>query len=73
MCETKAVLVSLSSTLLVTASLCKNRAHIEKSGGHNEMKTQNPCESEYKKYWLKGGECYYLVDENIPGCKGPLL
>ena len=34
---------------------------------NSENKTQCPCENEYKKYWLKGGKCCYLVDESIVG------
>ena len=30
---------------------------------HSENKNQSPCEKEYKKYSLKGGDCHYLVDE----------
>ena len=32
------------------------------------MKLQNPYENEYKKFCLNGGECYYLIDEDIVGC-----
>ena len=36
-------------------------------GQYSEMKIQNPCENEYTKYCLNGGECYYLIDETIVG------
>ena len=69
MCETKAVVVSISSILLVEANFCIYEAHTEnKLGHHSKSIGQGPCENEYKKYCLNGGECYYLVDENIVGC-----
>ena len=69
MCETKAVVVPISLILLVAASLCINQAHTEnRVGPHSKMKSQVPCENEYKKYCLKGGESYYQVDEDILGC-----
>ena len=37
-------------------------------GQHCEIKNESPCEKEYKKYCVNGGECYYLVDENIVDC-----
>ena len=69
MCETKAVVVSISFCLLVAASFCIYHAQTEnKVGRHSKIKTQGPCENEYKKHCLNGGECYYLVDEDIVGC-----
>ena len=69
MCEIKAVVVSISINLLVAASLCIYQAQTEnKVGHHSEIKSQGPCENEYKKYCLNDGECYYLVDEDIVGC-----
>ena len=69
MCETKAVVVSISSFLLVAASFCIYQAQTEiKVGHYNEIKTESPCNKEYKKGCLKGGECYHLVDEDIVGC-----
>ena len=66
MCETKAVVVSKSIILLVAASFCIYQAHTEnKQGQHREIKSESPCEKEYKKYGMNGGECYYLVDEDI--------
>ena len=73
MCETKAVVVSISLTLLVAASFCVYQAHTEnRVGHHSKIKSQGPCENEYKNYCLKGGECHYLVDEYIAGrhCTG---
>ena len=69
MCETKAVVASISLILLVAASLCVYQAHTEnKVRHHSKIKSQGPCENEYKKYCLNGGECYCLVYEDIVGC-----
>ena len=69
MCEIKAVVVSISIILLVAASFCIYQAQTEnKLGHHSKIKSQGPCENEYKKYCLNGGECYYLVDEDIVRC-----
>ena len=69
MCETKAVVVSISLFRLVAASFCIYEADLEnKVGHHSKIKGQGPCENEYKRYCLNGDECYYLVDENIVGC-----
>ena len=74
MCETKAVLVPLSSILLVAASFCMNQAHTEKKLGRNsEIRSQNRRENDYKKVCLNGGKCYYLVNEDIVDCKCPWL
>ena len=70
MCETKAVVVSISIISLVAASFCIYQAQTENKVGHySKITSQGPCENEYKKYCLNGGECYYLVDEDIVGCK----
>ena len=64
MCETKAVVVSISIFLLVVASFGIYQAHTENKVGHqSKIKIQGPCENKYKNYCLNGGECYYLVDE----------
>ena len=69
MCETKAVVVSISILLIVAASFCTYQAHTEnKVGHHSKIKSRGPCENEYKKYCLNGGDCYYLVDEDIEDC-----
>ena len=69
MCEIKAVVVSISIILLVAASFCIYQAQTEnKVGDHSKIKSQIPCENEYKKYCLNGGECDYLVEEDIVGC-----
>ena len=69
MCETKAVVVSISLTLLVAASFCIYETQTEiKVGHYSEIKSESPCDEEYKKYCLNGGECYYLVDEDVVAC-----
>ena len=69
MFETKAVVVSISLILIVAANFCIYQAQTEnKVGHHSKIKSQGPCENEYKKYCLDGGKCCYLVDEDIVGC-----
>ena len=66
MCEAKAVVDN--NNLLVAASFCIYQAHTDKKvGHHSKIKSQGPCENEYKKFCLNGGDCYYLVDEDIIG------
>ena len=67
--EIQAVQVSLPLLLIVAARFWIYQAHTEnKVGHHSETKSQGPCEHAYKKYCLNGGECHYLVDEDIVGC-----
>ena len=69
MCETKAVVVSISLFLLVAASFCIYQAHTEnKVGQHREIKSESPSEKENKMDCMNGGECHYLVVENIVAC-----
>ena len=69
MCETKAVAVSILIILLVPAIFCIYVAHTENKVGHrSKIKNQGPCENQYKKFCLNGGECHYLVDEDKVGC-----
>ena len=69
MCETKAVVVSISIFLLVAASFSIYQAQAEnKVGQHSKINSQGSCENEYKKYCLNGGKSYYLVDEDIIVC-----
>ena len=69
MCAMKAIVVSISLILLVAASFCIYQAHTEKKLGHkNKIKSQGPSDNKYKKFCLNGGDCYYLVDEDIVGC-----
>ena len=58
MCEIKAVVVSISKILVVAESFCIYQAQTEnKVGHHSKIKSEGPCENEYKKYCLNGGEC----------------
>ena len=66
MCQTKVVVVSISLFSLVAASFWIYQAQTEnKVGHHSKIKSQGPCENEYKKHCLNGGKCYYLVDEDF--------
>ena len=73
MCEIKTVIIVAVLLLAVTGS-CIYQANSEKNvGHHSEIKSESPREKEYKKYCLNGGECYYLVDEDIVACNCPWL
>ena len=66
MCEIKTILESVCLILLVTACFCIYRVYPQKKvGHHNKIEGQGPCENEYKKYRYNGGDCYYLIDEDI--------
>ena len=68
MCEIKTVLI-VAVLLLAATSLCIYQVKSEKKVEHNrEIKSESPCEKEYKKYCMDGGECYYLVDEDNAAC-----
>ena len=72
MCWIKTVIVA--TVLLLAAGFCMYQVNSEKKKGHHsEIKSEPPCEKEYKKYYLNGGECYYLVYEDIIGCNCPWL
>ena len=67
MCEIKTVLI-VAALLLAATGFCIYQANSEKKVGHySEIKSESPCRKEYKKYCLNGGECYYLVEDNV-GC-----
>ena len=66
MCEIKPVLI-VAALLLAATSFCIYQVN-RKVGHQSEIKSQSPCEKEYKKYCLIGGECLYLDDEDIVGC-----
>ena len=69
MCETKAVVGTISLILLVATSFSVYQAHTEnKVGHHSEIESQGPCQKGYKKNRLNGGECYHLGDEHIGFC-----
>ena len=67
MCDIKTVLVFVA--LLVAASFIRYRVHTEKKAGQQSKNNiKDPRENEYKSYLLNG-ECYYLLDEYIVGCR----
>ena len=69
MFEMKTVVVFVCLILLGTASFCTYWVYPEKKMGQpSEIKIQNLCENEQKKFCLNGGECYFLTDEFIAGC-----
>ena len=57
MCEKKAVL-NVAALLLAATGFCIYEVNPGKEvGQHSEIKSESPCEKEYKKYCLNGGEC----------------
>ena len=65
MWEIKAVFI-VAVFLLAAAGFHTSQRNSEtKVGQHREIKSESPCEKQYKKYCMNGGECYYLVDEDI--------
>ena len=68
MCEIKTVLI-VAALLLAATSFCIYQVNSDKKVAHHSLiKSKNPCEKKYKKYCLDGGECYYLIEEDIVGC-----
>ena len=70
MSEIKAVLIVAALFLAATGFCIYQKNSEQKKGHHSEINTESPCEKEYKKYSMNGGECYYLDDEDIVGCNG---
>ena len=65
MCEIKTVSIVVV-LLLAAAGFYRYQVNSEtKVGQQSEIKIESPCEDEYKKYCMNGGESYYLVDEEI--------
>ena len=63
MCEIETVLI-IAVLLLAAAGFYTYQVNSEtKVRQHREIKSESPCEKEYKKYCMNGGESYYLVDE----------
>ena len=57
MCETKTVII-VAALLLAATGLCIYQVKSEKKvGQHREIKSESPCEKEYKNYCMNGGEC----------------
>ena len=68
MCEIKTVII-VAALLLVATGFCVYQVKSEKKvGQHSEIKSESPCEKEYKRYCLIGGECFYLINEDIAAC-----
>ena len=68
MCEIKTV-IFVAALLLATTRFCINQVKSEKKvGQHSEIKSGSPCEKKYKKSCMNGGDCFFLVDEDIVGC-----
>ena len=60
----------VAALLLAAAGFCIYQVISETKVGHqSETKSESPCEKEYNKYCLNGGECYYPVDEDNVTCK----
>ena len=68
MCETKAVLTVAALPLAATGFCIYQMNSEKKVGHHSENKSEGPCEKEYEKFCLNGGECCSLDDEDVVGC-----
>ena len=68
MCQIKTVSI-VAVILLAAPSFYTYQVNSEmKVGQHREIKSESPCEKEYKKFCMNGGERSYLVDEDIVAC-----
>ena len=68
MCEIKTVSI-VAALLLAAAGFYTYQVNSEtKVGLYSEIKSEGRCIKEYKKNCLNGGECFYLVDEDISAC-----
>ena len=69
MCEIKTVTI-VAVLLLAATGSCRYQKNSEKKvRHHSEIKTKSLCGKQHKKTCLNGGECYYLVGEDIVGGK----
>ena len=68
MCGIKNVLIVAASPLEATGFCIYQIKSGKKVGHYSEIKNGSLCEKEYKQFCLNGGECYYLVDEDIVAC-----
>ena len=66
MCGIKTV-INVAALLLAATGFCIYQVKPKKEH-HSEIKSESPCEKGYKKYCFNGGECFYLVDEDIVAC-----
>ena len=71
MCEIETVLI-VAALLLAATGFCIYQANA-KVGHYSKIKSESPCKKEYKRYCMNGGECYYLVDEDIVTCNSTWL
>ena len=71
MCEIKTALI-VAALLLAATGFCIYQVN-PKVEHHSEIKSEGPCEKEYKEYCLNGGDCYHPVDEDIVAGKGTWL
>ena len=68
MCENETVII-LAALLLAATGFSIYQVNSEKKvGQHGEIETESRCGKQHKKCCLNGGECYYLVGEDIVGC-----
>ena len=68
MCENKLVKI-VAALLLAATGFCIYQVNsVNKVGHQSEIKSESPCEKEYKKYCLNGGECYSPVDKAFVAC-----
>ena len=68
MCEIKTVLI-VAVLVLAAAVFYTYQVNSEKKvGQHRDIKSESPCGKDYEKYCMNGGDCYYLVDEDILAC-----
>ena len=56
MCEIKTVII-VAALLLEATGFCIYQVK-PKVGHHSEIKSEGPCEKEYRKYCMNGGECF---------------
>ena len=68
MCEIETVLIA-AALLSAATSFCICLVNSDKKVGQSSHhKSESRCEKQYKKYCLNGGECFYLIDEDLVGC-----
>ena len=67
MSETKTVLI-VAALLLAAMGLCIYQVKTEKKWDTIAKSKVKVLAKKYKKYCLNGGECFYLVDEDIAAC-----
>ena len=66
MCEIK-TLLTVTALLLAATGFWIYQVN-PKAGQHSVIQSESPCDKEYNKFCLNGGECFYLVDEDFVGC-----